>query len=126
MAKKNGRPPKAVRQEKFLGFYVTNVEYLVIEQKVFQARCTVSDFMRKAALKCRVEARWTSEEREGIRKLVGMSNDLNELVKTCKQEGAATAMLYFENYRNRIDDVIKSIHHAQQNISDGKDFPGDL
>lgn len=126
MTKITGRPPKAVRQEKFLGFYVTNVEHLVIEQKVFQARCTFSEFMRKMVVYGKVITRWTPEEREQIRMLVGISNELNEMAKIAKEEGMLTAILHFEKYRNLIDDAIKSIHHAQQNISDGKDVPGDL
>ncbi len=126
MTKITGRPPKAVKQEKFLGFYVTNVEHLVIEQKVFQARCTFSEFMRKMAVYGKVITRWTPEEREQIRMLVGISNELNEMAKIAKEEGMLTAILHFEKYRNLIDDAIKSIHHAQQNIPDGKDVPGDL
>jgi hypothetical protein len=126
MAKKNGRPPKAVRQEKFLGFYATNAEHLIIQQKVFQFRGTFSDYMRKMALYGKVITRWTPEEREQIRKLVDMSNDLNKMVEIAKREGMLTAILHFEKYRNVIDDTIKSIHHAQQNFPNGKDVPGDM
>ena len=42
-----------------------------------------------------------------------MSSDLNELVEICRQQGASTAMLYFEQYRNKIDWVIKYLDHDQ-------------
>jgi hypothetical protein len=116
MTKITGRPPNAVRQEKNIGFFVTRTQYVLIQQKASQARVNISDYMRKMALYGKVMTRWTPEEREYVRKLVGIANEIHELVKTAKEQGIPTAMLYFEKYRGLIDEIIKFMHHDEQNI----------
>jgi hypothetical protein len=38
MAKITGRPPKAIKQEKNIGFFVTNEQYATIQEKAEQAK----------------------------------------------------------------------------------------
>lgn len=113
MGKNGGRPPKAIKQEKNIGFFVTNVQYFIIQQKVAQAGVNMSDYMRQVAVTGQVKTRWTPEERELFRKLVGMANDLNQLVKIARQEGALSAVLHFEKYRNGMDEVLKRFSHDE-------------
>jgi hypothetical protein len=38
-----------------------------------------------------------------------MSNNLNQLTKACHQEGLLQAMVYFESYRNRVDQILEKL-----------------
>lgn len=113
MGKNEGRPNKAVRQEKGIGFFVTKQQYFIIQQKASRAGVNLSDYLRKTAIYGEVKMRWSEEERELFKKLVGVSNDMNRLVMLCREEGALSAMLHFERYRNLIDEVIKQLDHDQ-------------
>jgi hypothetical protein len=62
MTRITGRPPNAVRQEKNIGFFVTQTQYLIIQQKASQSGANISDYMRKMAIYGKVVARWTPEE----------------------------------------------------------------
>ncbi|MGI8634798.1 MAG: plasmid mobilization relaxosome protein MobC [Segetibacter sp.] len=53
--------------------------------------------------------RITEEELYFVRQLVGMSNNINQVAKTCNRDGLFEAMQYFENYRNLIDNILKKL-----------------
>ncbi|MBN9382686.1 MAG: hypothetical protein J0H74_18120 [Chitinophagaceae bacterium] len=113
MSKITGRPKKTIIQEKNIGFYVTHVQYFIIQQKAAIAGVNISDYMRQAAIYGQVKARWTSEERDIFKKMVGISNDLHQLVKVAGQEGSSSALLHFERYRQMIDEAIKRLSDAK-------------
>jgi hypothetical protein len=111
MAKLKGRPPKAKKQEVFLGFFVTRAQHFVIRQKVEKADVTFSDYMRQMAVTGFVKAKWTAEEREMVRKLVNISVDINRLAEMAKKQDAAQAMLFFVRYRDIMDSIIKALRN---------------
>src|SRR5882762_7453656 len=113
MGKITGRPKKGIKQEKNIGFFVTHAQYFVIQQKAGKAGVNISDYMRQVAIFGEVRTRWTPEEREVFKKLVGISNDLQQLVTIARQEGVLATMLYFEKYRTLIDEVIKRLSDAK-------------
>ncbi|HWK03830.1 MAG TPA: hypothetical protein VNS58_09365 [Puia sp.] len=113
MNKITGRPPKAIRQEKNIGFFVTHQQYFIIQQKALKAGVNLSDYLRQTAVSGQVMTRWTADEREIFKRLVGMSNELNELVELARQQGTLSAMLYFEQSRDKIDWIIKQLDHDQ-------------
>lgn len=82
MSKKKGRPKKAVtvRQERHVGFFLTHAQFAIVERKMEQAHVNISDYMRQVAVHSEVRAKWTAEEREMVRKLVGLSVDLHGLL----------------------------------------------
>jgi hypothetical protein len=106
-----GRPKKARKQEKFIGYFVTTAQYFIIQQKAAKADVNLSDYMRQMAVHGYVKARWTPEERQMIKKLIGMSGDIHRLVDLAKTEGAAGSALYFSSYRDAIDQIIKKLCH---------------
>jgi hypothetical protein len=116
MYKKKGRPPKAIKQKERINFVVTNVQYFIIRQKVTEARVNISDYMRQMAVYGYVKPRWTQEEREMFKKLIGISNDINQLVVLARQEGMLSTMLHFTKYRDLIDEIINQHFHAKQSI----------
>ena len=108
-----GRPKKARKQEKHIGYAVTMAQYFIIQQKAAKANVNLSDYMRQTAVYGYVKARWTPEERQMIKKLIDMSGDIHRLMDLAKAEGAAGSALYFSSYRDAIDQIIKKLCHDQ-------------
>jgi hypothetical protein len=102
-----------IKQEKNIGFYVTRIQYFTIQHKATLARVNISDYMRQMALYGQVKARWSEEERQLFKELIGMSNDLHQLVKIAQKEGIQSAVLHFSQFRDRIDQVLKLAEHDQ-------------
>jgi hypothetical protein len=106
-----GRPPKAIKQEKSITFFVTNAQYAIILEKAAKAKVNISDYMRQMAVNGYVKIRWTEEDVASLKQLVAFSNDLDRLVTIAGQEGVLSAMLLFGNYRDKIDKAIKQLQH---------------
>jgi len=113
MGKSEGRPPKAVKQEVFLGFWVTEVQAFIIRRKVAEARVTLSDFFRQLAINGQVKARWKEEDRKLFKSVVDLANELQTLVRIAEKQGAGDAMLYFMQYRDLIHEILKRMRHDQ-------------
>jgi hypothetical protein len=113
MGMRTGRPPKAIKQEKFLGFWVTRKQHFIIGQKAAQASVNISDYMRQVAIFGRVKTRWREGDQELLGKLIGMSNDLNRIADAAEKEGVLNAMVYFRKYRDRIDNILKQFSHDE-------------
>jgi hypothetical protein len=113
MSKITGRPKKAVTRDKNIGFFVTQAQYLIIQQKASQAGVNISDYMRQAAVFGEVRSRWSAEEREIFKKMVGISNDIHQLAATARQEGILRCALYFEQCGKQIDEMIKRLGDAK-------------
>jgi hypothetical protein len=109
MTKITGRPPKAIKQEKNIGFFVTNEQYAVIQEKAEQAKVNISDYMRQMAVNGYVKIRWTEEDVAMLKQLVALSNDLHAVAGIAEREGVLSAMLFFGKYRDTIDGVIKKL-----------------
>lgn len=113
MGEIKGRPKKAMRQEKFIGFFVTMLQYYVIQQKAEQAGVNISDYMRQVAVYGVVKTKWTREEREMVKKLIGISADIHQLAEHAQKEGANQTALFFANYRDIMDEIIKKLCNAR-------------
>ena len=111
MSEKRGRPKKAIaRREKNIGFYVTDDQYSLIQRKAERAMVNVSDYMRQVAIMGEVRARWTAEERDMVRKLVGMSGDLHRMAEGASEQ-AAFGPEFFQRLRDELDLIIKHLCH---------------
>jgi hypothetical protein len=111
MAKIRGRPPKARKQEKFVGFFVTKMQYFVIQQKAAKAMVTMSDYMRQVAVNAQVKAKWTEEERQMVKQLIGLSGDIHQLVELARKEGAVRTALLFSKYLGIMDEIVNKLCH---------------
>lgn len=112
MSGKKGRPPKkGATRDKNIGFYMTLAQYAVIERRAEAAGVNISDYMRQVALQGEVRAKWTAEEREMVKKLIGMSVDLHGLVTVARERGVTVAMELFLEYRGDLDEIIKKLCH---------------
>ena len=111
MSEKRGRPKKDIaRRGKNIGFYVTDDQYSLIQRKAAQAMVNVSDYMRQVAIMGEVRARWTAEERDMVRKLVGMSGDLHRMAEGASEQ-AAFGPEFFQRLRDELDLIIKHLCH---------------
>lgn len=110
--KKSGRPAKGVKKEVRAAIRFSKAEHFIIREKATQAGVNFSTYLRQTALQATIKARLTDEERHFVRQLIGMAGNLNQLAKTCHREGALKAMLYFENYRSQLDELLKKLHHG--------------
>ena len=108
-----GRPTKPIKKEVRAAIRFTKAEYFIIKEKAATAGVKPSFFIRQTAIHAMVKSRLTEEERHFVRQLIGMSNNLNQLVKSCHQEGVFKAMVYFENYRKSIDELLKNLRNAK-------------
>ena len=104
-----GRPRKPVRRESVTGVRFTKAEYFVVKQKAAMSGLGITVYIRQMALQGQVIARMNEEERQFVRQLVGMTNNMNQLTKKAHQEGLLIAMLFFENYRNQLDVLLQKL-----------------
>ena len=111
MADIKGRPKKAIVQEKFVGYFVTKAQHLVIQQKAAKAKVNISDYMRQVAVNAYVKAKWTKKEREMVKTLIAMSAEVHRLVEMARKDGAAQTALYFSECRGVMDNLINALCH---------------
>lgn len=107
--KKGGRPLQAVKKEVKASVRYTRSEYFLIREKASRSGLKVSEYIRQITLSGQVISRLTEEERVVARQLVGMASNLNQLAKACHQQGLLQAMVYFEFYRDSLDEVLKKL-----------------
>lgn len=106
---KGGRPAKAVRKEKQFSLRFTEAEFATVKEKAANAGFTFTMYLRKMALIGQVKARQNDDERQAVKQLIAMASNINQLAKVAHQQGLLTAMLFFEQYRKRFDEVINRL-----------------
>ena len=109
--KKGGRPPKVIKRDKQAGVRFSQAEYAFVKQKSLKSGMRVMAYMREMCLKGRVIERLTPEDRQILRQLAGIGNNLNQLVKKCNQEGMGKNVFRFEVVRYQIDSLLKKLRH---------------
>lgn len=110
--KRAGRPAKSVKKDIRTAVRFSKTEFFVIRQKAQKAGIKPSAFIRQTAIEAVVTNRLSEEERQFVRQLIGMSNNLNQLTKNSHQEGMLKTMLYFEGFRNQIDQLLKKLQYG--------------
>lgn len=106
---KGGRPAKAVRKEKQFSLRFTEAEFATVKEKAANAGFTFTMYLRKMALTGQVKARQNDDERQAVKQLIAMASNINQMAKVAHQQGLLTAMLLFEQYRKRFDEVINRL-----------------
>jgi predicted DNA binding CopG/RHH family protein len=110
--KKRGRPAKTIRKDVRACIRFSKMEYFIIRQKASRAGLRASAYLREIAINGEVKLRISEEERQFIRQLIGMSNNLNQLTKNSYKEGMLKTMLHFEKFRNEFDVLLRKLNHA--------------
>jgi mobilization protein NikA len=108
-SKKAGRPVIAIKKEVRACIRFSRPEYFIVKENAAKAGLKPSGLIRQLALFANVKPRLTEEERQFVRQLIGMSNNINQIAKSCHQEGALRAVLYFESVRKILDDIIQKL-----------------
>jgi Bacterial mobilisation protein (MobC) len=107
--KKSGRPKKAVVRTRTTGIRFSTLEHFIVREKARTAGLNLTTYIRQAAVEAKVQTRLTAEEQLLVRQLVGFSNNINQIARACHQEGVLKALLYFENFRIQIDQLLKNL-----------------
>ena len=107
-----GRPRKEVKKNIVTGTRFSKIEHYVVRQKAIKSGLKPSEYIRQMAITGQVKARMSEEERHFVRQLIGMANNLNQLTKQAHQQGLLTALMHFEDYRNEIDGLLKSLRNG--------------
>ena len=107
--KKGGRPKKTVIRDRTTGIRFSKTEYLIIQDKAKKAGLKMTVFIRQSALDSRIISRLTMEEKIQIQNLIGQSRNINQIAKACHTEGISSALLYFENFRGQIDQILQKL-----------------
>ena len=108
-----GRPKKEVKKDIVTGTRFSKIEHYVVRQKSIKAGLKTSEYIRQMAITGQVKARMSEEERHFVRQLIGMANNLNQLTKQAYQQGLLTAVMHFEEYRNKIDGLLKTLKDGE-------------
>lgn len=104
-----GRPAKNVKKEINASVRFSRSEYFIVKEKAASCGFSVSNYIRRAAIYPTIKPRLTEDEQHFARQFVGMANNLNQLAKACHQEGLLQSMALFENYRQRLNEIIKKL-----------------
>ena len=104
-----GRPKKPVKRDIIKGIRFTKSEFFVVKQKAAKAGIGISSFIRQMAINGKIKPLLDEEERQFVRQLIGIANNLNQLTKKGHQEGFLTAVLMFEKYKNSIDELLEKL-----------------
>ncbi len=109
--KNTGRPLLPVKRENTTGIRLTKAEHFIITQKARRTGINLTTYIRQMAIHGTVVARLTDEDRQFVRQLIQLSNDMNQLVQLAREQGILKAMLHFETTRNKIDELLKQLSH---------------
>jgi len=104
-----GRPQKPVRKEIIRSIRFSKTEYYILKQNAMKAGTKITAYIRQMALQGKIISRLNEEERQFVRQLIGMANNLNQLTKKGHQEGFITAVLMFEKYKNLMDELLEKL-----------------
>lgn len=105
--KSGGRPVSAKKKATIVRVRFDKEQYFILRHKAQKAGLNFSAYLRQAAEVTVIKARLTPEERDFIRKLVGMANNLNQLVKEFKQAGILKTATHVEGLRDKVDQLLK-------------------
>jgi hypothetical protein len=113
---KGGAPQKRIKRASGIRVRLTATERFLIESNARQAGMRISDWFRAAALKAKVMARITAEDRRVLHLLAGMANNLNQLTKLAHTSGIMGIAIRCDHLLTEIDQALKYL-----NSDDGKD-----
>jgi uncharacterized protein (DUF342 family) len=106
---KNGRPKKVVKKEIIRSIRFSKTEYFIVKQHACKSGLKITVYIRQMALHGKIISRLSEEERQIVRQLIGMANNLNQLTKMGHREGFITAVLMFENYKNLMGELLEKL-----------------
>jgi mobilization protein NikA len=109
---KAGRPLKTIKKDIRAAVRFSKTEYFIVQTKADKAGLKISAYIREVAINTEIKPRLSDEERQFVRQLIGISNNINQLAKTAHKEGLVSALQYFEIFKIAIDDFLNRFRHA--------------
>ena len=110
-ANKGGRPVKGTTEKlKYrLPVKMATEDYYLLKSKAKSAGVSASEFIRGCVTEGGVKERLSKEHGDLIRKLCGMANNLNQLVRKANAEGYTSVFLPCRTLMIEIDNLINRI-----------------
>lgn len=105
--RKGGRPKQAVKRSAATGVRFTKAEYFIVKAKAAKANQKLTEYIRNMAVNGTVIARFTMEEKENMRKLVGMANNLNQIARLAHKERLLSAVFEVDKIRIDLDKLLE-------------------
>ena len=108
---KGGRPAKSLAEKRKyrLSLKLSTKEYFELKSKAKRASKNRCDFLRELILSGEVIGRFSPEQNEAIRKISGMANNLNQLVKLAHVQGVWFVETSAKMLMNELDELLKHI-----------------
>ena len=107
--KKTGRPVKVVKKDIRTCVRFTKSEYLAVKGKAMKVGMAPGAFLRQSALQSVIRRRLTLEERQFVRQLVGMANNINQITKRSHQESDFRTEVAFQQIRRGLEDILRKL-----------------
>jgi len=117
-----GRPRKAVKKEIVKGIRFTKAEYFIVKQKASKTGTNVCNYIREMAINGKIISQLSEDERNYVRQLIGMANNLNQLTKKAHQEGLFSVIFLLEKYKNLVYEILEKIKAKYKQSSDRKNI----
>jgi hypothetical protein len=106
---KRPRTPKGLDRLKRVTLNLTEPEYEIIKRNALKAGIPLGAFARLIALEGRVLARLEDGDRELLREVVRLSNDLHQLAMSACSAGGVEMSESFILARNAVDDLLNRV-----------------
>lgn len=110
---KGGRPVKMAGQKKgyFVGVKMDTQEYYTLKAKAREAGISISECVRQSVLGSAIKQRLTPETHDLIRKLCGMSNNLNQIARKANAQGYQNAQSENIQLASSIRKLVNHLRH---------------
>ena len=110
-ANKGGRPAKSLAEKRKyrLSLKLNTKEYFELKSKAKIACKNRCDFLRELILSRDVKQRFSSEQIAILRKIGGMANNLNQLVKLAHVQGVWFVETTAKMLMSELDELLKRI-----------------
>ncbi len=104
---KGGRPKRKDSLEKVTPSRFTMAEFEVVKMKANLLKISVSTYIRSMTLQGSVRNFYSEEEQNAKRQLIGMANNLNQLLKSVHTYGLENLELQVRMQLNEIDKILE-------------------
>jgi Bacterial mobilisation protein (MobC) len=109
---KGGRPKHKNPLEKIAPSRFSTLEYESIKAKAGIVKMSISKYIRSMTLQGSVRNLYSEEEQNAKRQLIGMSNNLNQLLKSVNTYGLENLELQVRMQLNEIDKILEKYKHG--------------
>jgi hypothetical protein len=104
---KGGRPKNKNALEKIIPSRFSMSEYQVIKEKSKLLKISVSTYIRLMTLQGSIKNLYSEEEQNAKRQLIGMANNLNQLLKSVNTYGLENLEIQVKMQLNKIDKILE-------------------